>query len=183
MSSASTRRQFLKSAATVVAAAPLAALASAGASAEFPQIESALDSDFPTPKPAYGPPARTAAIDAWYWRIDSVIVTLERLWGAIGEARTLPPSEVDGAKINDLECTAIRAMEALISSIDHSDLDEDFYLGATGKRKYFWCLKSDIEAGQGSREFYQREIDAYRDDPAFAELQALLDARFPLEVL
>jgi hypothetical protein len=196
-----TRREVLKGLAKAGAIAPLLALplaterrtqrAESGpdevtrrgqrpshADSEYVTIHKSLLEYAPTQPAPYGPPERTATIDAWHWRIDKVIVALETLWTVVGQARALPPGEVDGAALISLECEVNRLMENLVDSIDHSDENEEFYRAATGKCKYFWCLKKDIEGGQASREILERELDSYKDDPAFAELQALLEARF-----
>jgi len=59
------------------------------------------------------------------------------------------------------------------------EFDDDYKL-ITGWRTWLWCLKHDIQTGEGLEpDRIQLEIDAIRgDDPAAADvLQALLNAR------
>lgn len=175
MSNKNTRRQFIKSLALVpLAAVPLPPLV---------EIEYA-----PIQPPPYGPSERTAAIDACAKLVDETLVKLERFWGFLRDIRALPPEQVDGEKLLTLENDAHSAMDDLTGTIECSTDFEDVFKWATGKRAYFWCLKSDIignERYNFSRAEIQIEIDAFRqDEPAIAdELQALLDARYEGRVL
>lgn len=179
MNAPTTRRDFIKTlgktSVAALAAAPLLALITQESSAD--SIEHA-----PTQAPPFGPPERTAAIDACAKLVDETLVKLERFWGFLRDIRALPPEQVDGVKLLDLENEAHSAMDDLTGTIECSTDFEDVFKWATGKRASYWCLKSDIignEKYKFDRDFIQRELDAIRkDDPAIAdELQALLNAR------
>jgi hypothetical protein len=139
------------------------------------------DIEFSQPQPApYGPAERTAAIDRCAQIVDETIQTLECFWGFLLDARALPPDQVDGGKWLDLENGVIDAEYKLDSAIQSSDFFEAAIETATGRRAYFWCLKSDI-IGNDKLDvaFVQSEINAFREDyPGQTnELQALLNAR------
>jgi len=135
----------------------------------------------PIQPPPFGPAERTAAIDAAARLVDETIVTLEKFWGFLLDARALPPEQVDGGKWLALENEAIEAEYRLDNAIQSTEVFEAAIEAATGKRAYYWCLKSDI-IGNGPIDvaFVQAEIDAFREDyPGQTdELQALLDARY-----
>lgn len=129
--------------------------------------------------PPYGPAERTAAIDRCAAKIDATLVVLERFHGFLLAARALPPSEVDGMKLLDLDNAALTSMWDLDCAIESADFD-DLFEWATGKRSYFWCLRDEILTSPDlDRERTQLEIDSFREDypGQVAELQALLDAR------
>lgn len=164
-----TRREFLTS---------LAAVHLAGLKMTVPF--STIVEYAPTIPPPYGPAERTAAIDAAAQLVDETIIALEKFWGFLLATRALPPSEVDGCKWFELEYAAMDAETKLDSAIQCSGKFEDALEAATGKRAYYWCLKSDIMGNEKpDRDFIQVEIDAFREDApeVAAELQALLNAR------
>lgn len=198
------RRQFLTALATV---APVAAVALVGCTTlgaervELPPPGCAQTCDclFPcpaaktkwhkaleeiefseAPPPPYGPESRTVLIDACMAKIDEVIISLERLYDHIAEARALPPSQVDGSKWIKLEYEVIDAELKLDEAMQGSQFFEDALEAATGKRSYYWCIKADLINNEKiDAAFVQSEINAFREDypGQVAELQALLNAR------
>lgn len=172
-----TRRDFIKSLATIPLIAPMLAL---------PVLtESSADSIeyAPTIPPPFGPAERTAHIDKCAQMVDETIQSLEKFWSFLLATRALPPSEVDGCELLEVENDAHAAMDDLTGTIESSTDFEDVFKWATGKRAYFWCLKGDIignERYNFSRDEIQLEIDAFRpNEPAIAdELQGLLNAKY-----
>lgn len=133
------------------------------------------------PAPPYGPESRTVLIDACLAKIDEVIISLERFYDHIAEARALPPSQVDGAQWIKLEYEVIDAELKLDEAMQSSQFFEDALEAATGKRAYYWCIKQDLIGNQKlDLAFVQSEINAFREDypGQVAELQAIFNARY-----
>lgn len=132
------------------------------------------------PPPPYGPESRTVLIDACLAKIDETIISLERLYDHIAEARAIAPDLVDGAQWIQLEYAVMDAEMELDNAMQSSQFFEDALEAATGKRSYYWCIKADlIDNNKLDVAFVQSEIEAFREDypGQVAELQALLDAR------
>lgn len=186
MNAPTTRRDFLKAlgktSAATLAIAPLMALVPSESSTDSDYItvhKSLLEIAPEAPAP-YGPPERTALIDACIAKVDETLITLERFYSFLHEARALPPSEVDGAKWIKLEYAVIDAETELDNAMQSSTFFEDALEAATGKRSYYWCIKSDLIGNDKiDAAFIQSEINAFREDypGQVAELQALLNAR------
>lgn len=163
-----TRRDFLRQTSKLI----LAGTATLGGLAALQAVEASADS-----APAYGPAERTQTIDYWRGQIDRTIVALESLWSFLGEARALPPAEVDGRKLLDLENRAMDLMDSLEIETRKAGFDA-VYRAATGYSSFFWAVAADIRLG-ANPETMQAYIDDFgKDYPAQAsELQAMLDAR------
>lgn len=171
------RRQLIPN---LLAAITLGRLALSGGSIVSPPEAIEYAPTIPAP---YGPAERTAHIDKCAQMVDETIQALEKFWSFLLATRALPPSEVDGCELLEVENTAHAAMDDLTGTIESSTDFEEVFKWATGKRAYFWCLKGDIignERYNFSRDEIQLEIDAFRkDEPAIAdELQGLLNAKY-----
>lgn len=136
------------------------------------------------PAPPYGPESRTVLIDACLAKIDETIISLERFYDHIAEARAIAPDRVDGAKWIKLEYEVIDAEMELDNAMQSSQFFEDALEAATGKRSYYWCIKADLINNEKiDAAFVQSEINAFREDypGQVAELQALLNARLGVQ--
>lgn len=140
----------------------------AGHSLRWPPVRSARSSQRMARLWPRGGALMATPIAQYSGLVGSTIAALEEYLTALTQA--------DGDRLLDLECETARVMEALIREMDTGEVNQAFYEAATGKSKSFWCLKAMIEGGE-ERNLVQREIDAFADDPAFVELQVLLDGR------
>lgn len=131
------------------------------------------------PAPPYGPAERTTALDECTQKIDDMIITLERLYDFIAEARALPPNQVDGDNLLKLYYQAGNAVERFDEALMGNTFDDLFGV-ATGQRSFYWCMRDDI-LNDPKLDFKRArfEIDAFKEDypGQVAELQALLNAR------
>ena len=74
--------------------------------------------------PAWPDPARTAVIDKWRHELDRAITTLENLWGFLGEARALPPNQVDRVRFLELESVVLEELDRLPPALKSTDFSE-----------------------------------------------------------
>lgn len=164
-----TRRQFLTNLTTIplLAAVPLSTIV---------DIEYA-----PTIPPPYGPAKRTAIIDKWITRLDETLITLEKYYGFLIDARGLPPAEVDGVRLVNLENEVHALCDKMVGDID-CDCENSIITAATGRSSGAVCVEAELmsDSHKLDREFWQREVEAVsKDHPEErGRLQAILDARY-----
>lgn len=171
-----TRRDFLKSLALVPLAAVPVLTESALDSVNFTDLDFA-----PLQLPAYGPAERTAIIDKWISRLDEALITLEKYYGFLIDARGLPPGQVDGVQLVNLENDVHAICDGMTGYID-CDYEHNIITAATGRYSGAVCVEAELMSDSHvfDRAFWQREVDAVSEDhPAErARLQALLEARY-----
>lgn len=148
-----------------------------------PMGESSADSIeyAPTLPPPYGPAERTAIIDKWISRLDEVLITLEKHYGFLIEARGLPPGQVDGVQLVNLENDVHAICDSLVGYID-CDYEHNLITAATGRSSGAVCVEAELRSDSHTfdREFWQREVDAVSEDHPGerGRLQAILDAKY-----
>lgn len=174
-----TRREFLTSLAAVHLAGLKMAVPKLDKLSSFPQF---VEIEYaPTLPPAYGPAARTGIIDKWISRLDETLITLEKYYGFLIDARGLPPGQVDGVKLVNLENDVHAICDHLVGCID-CDYEHDLISAATGRSSGAVCVEAELmsDSHNFDREFWQREVDAVsKDHPGErGRLQAILDARY-----
>lgn len=164
-----TRRQFLTTLATIplIAAVPLSPIGG---------IEYA-----PTIPPPYGPAERTAIIDKWIGRLDETLITLEKYYSFLIDARGLAPGQVDGVQLVNLENEVHRICDHMVGCID-CDCENSIISAATGRGSGPVCVEAELTSDSHTfdRDFWQREVDAVSEDHPHerARLQALLNAKY-----
>lgn len=170
------RRQLLPN---LLAAITLGRLAIAGALSPIGGMEAREYA--PTQLPPFGPPERTAIIDKWISRVDEALITLEKHYSFLIEARGLAPEAVDGVKLVNLEHDVHALCDGLVGWID-CDYENDLISNATGRSSSAVCVEAELSSDSHviDRDFWQREVDAVSEDhPEERDrLQALLDARY-----
>lgn len=169
------RRQLLPN---LLAAITLGRLALSGASiGAVPEIREYA----PTIPPPYGPPERTAIIDKWITRLDETLITLEKYYGFLIEARGLAPAEVDGVQLVNLENEVHRICDHMVGCID-CDCENSIITAATGRGSGPVCVEAELTSDSHTfdRDFWQREVDAVSEDHPHerARLQGLLNAKY-----
>lgn len=169
------RRQLIPN---LLAAITLGRLALAGASiVSVPEVREYA----PTQLPPYGPAERTAIIDKWINRLDETLITLEKYYGFLIDARGLAPEAVDGVKLVNLENDVHALCDSMVGYID-CDYENDLISNATGRSSSAVCVETELRSDSHvfDREFWQREVDAVSGDhpKERARLQAIFDAKY-----
>lgn len=141
-----------------------------------------VESNTPPPiPPAYGPPERTAIIDKWIGRLDEALITLEKYYGFLIEARGLAPEAVDGVRLVNLENDVHATCDGMAGYID-CDCENSIISAATGRSSSAVCVEAELhsDSHRFDRAFWQREVDGVSGDhpEERARLQALLNAKY-----
>lgn len=135
----------------------------------------------PTQAPPYGPPARTEVIDRWISRVDEVLITLEKYYSFLIEARGHAPEAVDGVKLVNMENDVHAICDGIAGYID-CDCENDLISNATGRSSSAVCVEAELRSDShvSDRDFWQREVDAACEDHPHerTRLQAAFNAKY-----
>lgn len=128
-----------------------------------------------------GPAERIEAIEQAAALVDAAIVSLEKFWSYLRQARALSPDQVDGGDWLALENETVAAMERMYQALEIGPVFERALLLASGLPVAYWGIREQLLNNAGlDPGATQAEISALAiDDPAAAaELLNLFQTRF-----
>jgi hypothetical protein len=135
----------------------------------------------PIQPPPYGPAERTVVIDRWISRVDEALITLEKYYSFLIEARGLAPKAVDGIRLVNLENEVHAICDGIVGYID-CDYENDLISSTTGRSSSAVCVEAELNSDSHvfDRDFWQKEVDAVSNDHPNerTRLQAALNAKY-----